>query len=332
MTNTGQGNGQGRESLSRCEGERLAEAFRSSGGTDPFPGTPPALLTADDIKKYVLETGAVAPFDPSEAGKRLKKAAYEGRIGNVAYEFDANFALVKIPNDPLVVKANSIVFIESDIDFRLPEFIALRFNLQIRHVHRGLLLGTGPIVDPGYWGKLCIPLHNLTNEDYPIPRDEGLIWIDFTKTSLKKGKGVTSMGRLALGRPDGFWNIKDFIDKAAKPIGMEGKTVAIRSSIPTMTQEATERAERAEKYLDRVRNIGIIGAITVLISLFVLAGGFYSSIQNAYNSLAPKVDDIEKNVWELHGVKFKIDALVDENRKLRERLLRLEGDDSEMGQ
>lgn len=127
---------------------------------------------------------------------------------------------------------------------------------------------------------------------------------------------------------------------------MEGKTVAIRSSIPTMTQEATKRAEeaeksareatkqaaRAEKYLDRVRNFSIIGAITVLISLFVLAGGFYSSIQNAYNSIAPKVDSIEKNMWELRNIKSRIDALTDENRVLRERLERLEGGDTEVQQ
>ena len=69
--------------------------------------------------------------------------AYEGRIGDIVYQFDENAALVKIPTNPLIVKANSIVFVESDIDFRLPDFIALRFNLQIRHVHRGLLLGTG---------------------------------------------------------------------------------------------------------------------------------------------------------------------------------------------
>ncbi len=28
-------------------------------------------------------------------------------------------------------------------------------------VYKGLLLGTGPIVDPGFVGKLYIPLHKL---------------------------------------------------------------------------------------------------------------------------------------------------------------------------
>ena len=58
---------------------------------------------------------------------------------------------------------------------RLPNYIAVQFNLRITHVHRGLLLGTGPLVDPGFHGKILIPLHNLTSEKYIIRADEGLI-------------------------------------------------------------------------------------------------------------------------------------------------------------
>ena len=50
-------------------------------------------------------------------------------------------------------------------------------------MHRGLLLGTGPLVDPGFHGRLLIPLHNLTSDEYTIRGDEGLIWMEFTKTS-----------------------------------------------------------------------------------------------------------------------------------------------------
>ena len=51
------------------------------------------------------------------------------------------------------------------------------------YVHRGLLLGTGPLVDPGFGGKLLIPLHNLTSSEYNIDTTEALIWIEFTKTT-----------------------------------------------------------------------------------------------------------------------------------------------------
>ena len=78
---------------------------------------------------------------------------------------------------------NSITFVQIESKIRLPEYIALRFNLRIKHVHRGLLLGTGPLVDPGFAGELLIPLHNLTSKKYEISVEEGIIWIEFTKTS-----------------------------------------------------------------------------------------------------------------------------------------------------
>jgi prefoldin subunit 5 len=46
-----------------------------------------------------------------------------------------------------------------------------------------LLLGTGPIVDPGFNGKLFIPLHNLTSNRYVIKKNAQLISVEFTKLS-----------------------------------------------------------------------------------------------------------------------------------------------------
>jgi hypothetical protein len=48
--------------------------------------------------------------------------------------------------------ANSIRHMQIEPRIRLPDYIAIRFNLRIKHVHRGLLLGTGPLVDPSFGG------------------------------------------------------------------------------------------------------------------------------------------------------------------------------------
>jgi deoxycytidine triphosphate deaminase len=224
----------------------LAGPFKMSEPSpakDPFPEIPPALLSADDIIKYVEKTGMIAPFDGrSGAESSLKAASYESKIGGEAfiYEKGVNYPkkIYDGSQDFLEIPANSIVFVESAIYFRLPSFIAVRFNLQINHVHRGLLLGTGPLVDPGFWGKLCIPLHNLTNEPYCISRDDGLIWIEFTKTSSSPSHG----------RPPSnsdFPNIKKFIEKAAKPIFDDAAPIAIRSSIPDMVEEANSKSGEA---------------------------------------------------------------------------------------
>ena len=65
----------------------------------------------------------------------------------------------------------------------MPAYIVARFNLKISLVYKGLLLGTGPIVDPCFEGRLSIPLHNLTHNNYTLLGGDTLIAMEFTKTS-----------------------------------------------------------------------------------------------------------------------------------------------------
>ena len=160
MTGLEPENGPEREILSRHEAEKLAEDHSASGQPDPFPRVPASLLSAEHIKDYVMKTGAIAPFyENGGRHSRLKMATYEGRIGECAYLYNKQGRLESLDfGEELTVKANSIVFVECDLNFRLPYYMALRFNLQIRHVHRGLLLGTGPLVDPRVLGQVMAPV------------------------------------------------------------------------------------------------------------------------------------------------------------------------------
>ena len=309
--------------------EELAKPFKFVKGRvdydDPCPEIAPSLLSADDIIEHVRRTGMIFPFSAKQVEEkpRLKAASYEGRIGKSAYIFDNDkYQLKHILNHgdkKLIIPANSIVFVECDIDFRLPPFIAVRFNLQINHVHRGLLLGTGPLVDPCFWGKLCIPLHNLTNADYEIPIEEGLIWIEFTKMT----------GMPISGRPPSnseFWDIKKFIDKAAKKAGVEER-VAIRSSIPDATKEATIHAREAreearsaredvnksevsaaaaKKASESARNWGLAAAVGLALGIVALWATFYIEVRSQHSDLKPKLESV---LNENAGLKDRVEKL-----------------------
>ena len=360
--------------VSAEEGKDLADRFFSEQKGDPYPDIPPALLSARHIKAYVMKTGMMSPFDATDDARRLKKASYEGRMGEHAYWYDnkeGKLNCCKV-DCSLTVPENSIVFVESDIDFRLPDFIAMRFNLQIRHVHRGLLLGTGPLVDPGYWGKLCIPLHNLTHENYVIPKEEGLVWLEFTKisniefTKIHDSYGVFQVpldGRLPLdvaGPQKGYWNIRDYIEKAARPFGEVGKAASIQSSIPFATQKAKDAAEKAradaetakseaknssqsamnasrssEKIANNIQIFGGFALFGLLVALVAHGSTVYSNIQDAYNVVLPQANsareeairnskDIERMESEMERMSIQIRNLIDKNNRLVEdmRMLR----------
>lgn len=157
---------------------------------DPYPQIPPALLNSGDIEAYALhpEVEFIRPFDP----KRLKTASYEIPCEGTIYAWESSGDSVATPKKVVVeltgsasftLKPNSIVYLSPIAKFCLPKYLAVRFNLTITRVHQGLLLGTGPLVDPGFEGRLLIPLHNLTNQEVVIHADEMLIWVEVTKLS-----------------------------------------------------------------------------------------------------------------------------------------------------
>ncbi len=149
---------------------------------DPFPEISPALLNSADIADYVLATGMIWPFHAAQ----LKSAAYEMKLGNEFLYWDENgneIHDVIADATGISLKKNSITYVTLKETFLLPDYIALRFNLTISHVHRGLLLGTGPLVNPGFQGKLMIPIHNLTPNEYHLRPGDPLISVEFTKLS-----------------------------------------------------------------------------------------------------------------------------------------------------
>lgn len=289
------------ELVSREQGRLLAEAWRREPKNLRLPNT---LLSSQDIEKVVKSTGIISPFYTGGGDKgRLKKASYEGRIGSTAFIYrDKNIPYQIYCSekcDGLLVPNNSIVFVECDLDFRIPDFMALRFNLQIQHVHRGLLLGTGPLIDPGFWGKLCIPLHNLTDKDYFIPKDRGLIWIEFTKTSISTA--TTATGRDAIGNVKEHWDISRFLDKAANQY--TGEKISIRSSISgaleSFKDDATnsaKSAEEAKSSVNQLRTIGLLAAVGTVIGVFSLAYSYYSDVSQHLEHVVPEIQKLQNQV------------------------------------
>jgi len=331
--------------LSEADVIKKAEKIRETKA-DPLGDIAPSLLSADDIARYVDKTGMIYPFsfekrDNIEKAKegeatgkihRLKMASYEGQIGNSAYMFDLDKneprSILGTEDKTLLIPANSIVFVESNLHFRLPPYIAVRFNLQIRHVHRGLLLGTGPLVDPGFWGKLCIPVHNLTDQDYEIPRDEGLIWIEFTKTTSNPILGDKPSN-------SDLDNIKSSLDKSSQPYkavqnnfrtALNGQTfldientpskVGIRSSIQGAIRKAEEAVVKAREVqtLSRIYTIaGFIGIVLGVIAVWELHAAYQSDI-------ASLAGDAGKEISEL---KLEMSSLTRDNETLIRTIIEL---------
>jgi deoxycytidine triphosphate deaminase/cell division protein FtsB len=283
------------------------ERFQKYKQTDPFPEIIPALLNSADICDYVAATGMIYPFH-HEDNKKFKPASYAVSIlGKLLYyDGDGKKQVKEISyqsdQKEFTLKSNSIAFVTLEPMFRIPDYIALRFNLKITHIYRGLLLGTGPLVDPGFCGHLSIPLHNLTNNDYTFSVGEDLIWMEFTKLSpnpvfyqklvhslSRKGKYCPFPSRKSASDDD--VDVEDYVHKALKaPQPSSVQNSSVQSSIPKVfrdtenqRKEVQTTLKEAETTLERFKLGGYIAGIALLIALFALAYQVNSLVQDSVN-------------------------------------------------
>ncbi len=255
--------------------------------TDPFPSIPPALLNSADIEDYARTISLITPFNPG----RLKPASYGIGVG-ASYAtvkqrsklrgggWEWLFEQVDDQNGLIPLRPNSIVYVSLDTRIRLPLFIAARFNLAIRHVYRGLLAGTGPLVDPGFDSELYVPLHNLASVEYFLRPREPLIWMEFTKVSpnpIWVGDDRAEPARYGL--PRGFpkanaerTSLADYLEQAS--------TIPIRSSIESALTDVRKAAESAQADVRRLRYIGLVGLIALVAAIAVLVVSMLSLVND----------------------------------------------------
>jgi deoxycytidine triphosphate deaminase len=299
------------------------QRYQTFSAVDPFPDVPAALLSSADLLDYVAATGMVSPFriDLQALGSNLKPATYGvPLLGKYVYweqvRRDETDALEDIRYDKkigqlgegeeLTLWPNTITYVELEPFFRLPRYIAARFNLAIRDIYRGILVGTGPLVDPGFEGRLSVPLHNLTSNEYRLIGGEVLVWMEFTKLS-----SPADGWRLAnpSEQPDRRGVYSEFPSQK-KELGLEdylrkAHPGPIVSSIPAAfgrAQHAAEAAradaETARDQLDAsrraIRNIGIGGVIATLVAVGAILVPTWSLVNDANSRQDGTADEVRR--------------------------------------
>lgn len=263
---------------------------------DPFPLIPSALLNSADILAYAKKIPFITPFYE----KDLMGAAYDVRIkGEVVY-FDRkgkhNMNL-DTAGKYFDLEPNSIAFVTLEPVFHIPLYMAFRFNLKITHVYKGLLLGTGPLVDPGFHGKLSIPLHNLTKNRYRFYVDEPLIQMEFTKLSPnRKWNTENSYSHQEKYKENTFdkqnRTVEEFIQKALKKDFLS----SVISSIPDAMERAKKDAEIAKKTVkqlerraDSITKFGIVAVAALIITCIGFSWNLIANLKDQYIYLQEKV-------------------------------------------
>lgn len=328
-------------SLDKPEAEKYAK-YKS---IDPFPYIDAALLNSADLLKYLLTVGIIDHFDE----KKLKGVTYQCAFSGEAHRFDPEAGGMKEihlnDNEELVLGKNSITYLKIEEKIHVPEYMVLRFNLSVSNAYKGLLLGTGPIIDPGFDGNLFIPLHNLTANEYVIKKGAPLIRVEFTKLSRhsiwreKRAGALPNIEPITKETPpytSFSKSIEDaLLDSDKKKFYTRGGVISVRSSIPDAIADSATKAKEAQKSANtaadeakksadaitkisaevegKVRNWSVIGLIGVAVALATILITSFSLIQDTN----VRFDGI---VQELETCKQQISVLTQQLEEAQEQL------------
>lgn len=296
------------------EAQKKYEKYKS---LDPFPEIKPALLNSADIIDYIITTGMICPFDLSDE-KNIKHSSIALRLlwDYIYWNKNGKEVSGKITeNKEFKLKSNTIAFVSLKEHIRLPYYIAARFNLKIDNVYRGLLLGTGPLIDPGFDGILSFPLHNLTKNDYTFMGGERIIWVEFTKLSTNQlwVKDIKSTNYNREGRyriPDNKHkdhNVRDYLREAEKHRD-------VSSTLPNIVK----RVKKAINYF-KIRQYFL--ASVAIISIGALIVGIFNLQNNLIKGVEKKIRDqkidFQKSIDEQKEDIHKIEGEIDESKYLQ---------------
>lgn len=158
------------------ERERLAQlpTFPEHGPRDEV-----GVLLSDRIRHYCLEYRLIHPFDEK---KLLKPAGYDLTVGQNYSIRGKGRARLK-GGMSFDIGPYQVAIVETRETLNIPPFLIGRWNIRVKRAYQGLLWVGGAQVDPGFRGRLCCPIYNLSNKKVSLKFGDELATIDFVTTT-----------------------------------------------------------------------------------------------------------------------------------------------------
>jgi deoxycytidine triphosphate deaminase len=292
---------------------------------DPDENICSGVLLSDRIRFYVEEIDLIAPFEE----KNLGPASYDLRLGRTCWfsthAKESGLASKTLTDgEVLTIPPNSIVFISTYETLNLPFYLVGRFNLRLRLLHEGLLVGTGPQIDPGFSGSLSCPLHNISSEMISLKCGARFAVIEFQKTTPfaetirwlpednikriredgeakklpgKEGYPCLTFPLRSLNREPvkGYLPVgkvvSSSIDGLAKELESQKKILADKEV--DLKSRLKDHIEAVEKRLNTVTVISFITIVAVVFSVFTLLFNVFNWKSTQYQDMLLRLERAE---------------------------------------
>lgn len=243
---------------------------------DPDPTTH-GLLLSDRIEFYARSVGLIDPLKDHN----LRPASYDLTLGKLFYKSGKVQELKS--GETLTLPPNDIVFVTTEEKLLIPYYMIGRFNLIIGLVYQGILLGTGPQVDPGYSGPLYCPLYNLSNQEVQIPQGERFATIDFIKTTpfadKQKLVGIASEEDLYKACEDRLISGHEGYRFRLFPAGKKDRELSFRLPKYTISSTLVDLRDKVQRMEDTISRLQLVNylAIAVVAGVVIALGALVAT-------------------------------------------------------
>ncbi len=269
------------------------------------------MLLSNEIEKFCKNGLLIEDYKT----ERLRPASYTLTIGSDYVDSAGKVRRLTQKKPFFEIEPNSIVYVSTAEKLNLPFYIAARFNLRVKWVYKGILLGTGPQVEPGYKGYLSCPLYNLTNRPIRVWLGDEFATIDFERTTdFCKGKK--------------WKEIEPFLEKGEKL----DTVVVDTETFLLFKQEQYKPLKHLPEYdivsslvqmsneVKMWRHIGI-GIVIAFIALALTLLGFGS---NLYREMTSNTRDLAQSVVEINRTKDGLANTQEQLSALKSRIALLD--------
>lgn len=159
------------------------------------------MLTGSEIREAVKAGGlGISPFEES----CLQSASYDCRVGDQAF-LSGTDEMLDVANKGLViVEPGEYAVLATRETVTCSPRYAAQLGLDSRYARQGLMLLSGPQIDPGFTGVLIVRVTNLSPRRVTLSYEAPLLTVQFFRLGreVEKPYAGSRQGQMGLGRSD----------------------------------------------------------------------------------------------------------------------------------
>ncbi|MFZ3211770.1 MAG: hypothetical protein WA188_09655 [Terriglobales bacterium] len=217
------------------------------------------MMMTDVQIQAAVQNGEIVldPFDPD----RVEPASYDVRVGNWAFASSAKEKLNLTEKGVLIIEAGEFAVLESRERIELDNKTAGQLGLGSEYARHGLLMLSGPQIDPGFKGIIIVRMINLAPKSTALPYEAPFLTVQFFRLSHPVAKPYSGphQGQTGLSAQD----IQELVNTEGMTLGQVTKTLSALAKDVSELRGSVGRLSRVLPLIVAI-GMGVVGAVVAL--------------------------------------------------------------------